>query len=127
METIPKNLEECYVELKKIEDLDSWLKKSEETASAEAHHGIGRYIRNEWMLWKGEGELFNWFKSNEINHPDDMSGIILASFYRYMKGQDIKLDELIEEHAEYYLDDKEKLMRRRKKKLDKIDINDRQS
>lgn len=126
METIPKNLEECYIELNKLDDLINWLSKSEEKATAEAHHGIGRYIRNNWGLWKAEGELYEWFKSNEINQPDDMSGIILTSFYRHMNNMDIKLDDLIDEHVEYYLNDNEKLLRRRKKKLDRIENNGKQ-
>jgi len=45
---IPKTLEECYVELKKLEDIQEWLKLSESKAMAEAHHGIGMWIRNNW-------------------------------------------------------------------------------
>ncbi len=118
---IPKNLEECYLELEKLEDLESWLKKSENEASAVAHHGIGMWIRNNWGLWKSEGELFNWFKENEVNHPDDMSGIILTSFYRHKNNLDIKLYEQIEHSVEYYLTEQERLLRQRKKKLNKIE------
>lgn len=117
---IPKTLEECYVELKNIEGVEKWLKSSENAAMIDAHHGLGRWIRNNWGLWKSEGELYEWFKSNEINHPDDMSNIILTSFYRHMKGQDIKLNDQIEHAVEYYLTDKEKLLRMRDKKINKL-------
>jgi hypothetical protein len=117
---IPKTLEECYVELKNIEGVEKWLKSSENTAMIDAHHGLGRWIRNNWGLWKCYGELYEWFISNEINHSYDMSNIILKSFYRHMKGQDIKLNEQIEYIVEYYLDDKQKLLRRRDKKLNKL-------
>jgi len=118
---IPKNLEECYIELEKLEDINFWLETSEKLAIAEAHHGIGQWIRNNWGLWKQEGELYNWFKENEINHPDDMSGIILTSFYRHMKTQNIRIEEQFEHSIDFYLDDKEKLLRQRKKKLNKIE------
>ena len=134
---IPKNLEECYIELEKLEDIESWLKKSENEAwqvgmgmdvqfpfPAVAHHGIGMWIRNNWGLWKSEGELFNWFKENEINHPDDMSGIILKSFYRHKNNLDIELYEQIEHSVEYYLTEQERLVRQRKKKLNKIEDAD---
>lgn len=118
---IPKNLEECYLELEKLQDIEEWLAELEDTAMAQAHHGIGMWIRNNWGLWKEEGELYQWFKENEINHPDDMSNIILTSFYRYKNKLDINLYEQFESTIEYYLTDKEKLLRKRKKKINNID------
>jgi hypothetical protein len=118
---IPKKLEECYLVLENIEDLTTWLNNSENSATANAHHSIGQWIRNNWGLWKEEGELYKWFKENEINHPDDMSSIILTSFYRYKKNQDIRLVEQFENIIDFYLNDKEKLLRKRKKKLNKIE------
>lgn len=118
---IPKNLEECYLDFEKFHNIIEWLKKSEGEATAEAHYGIGMWVRNNWGLWSGEGELYDWFKKNEINHPDDMSNIIITSFYRYMKKEDIRLEEQFEHIIEYYLDDKQKLLRKRKKKLNKIE------
>jgi hypothetical protein len=117
---IPKNLEECYLFLDGVEDIDKWLKKSEESATSSAHHGMGQWIRNNWGLWSGDSDLCKWFKLNEIDHPDDMSGIILTSFYRYKNNTDIRLEELFDESIEYYLTDQEKLLRKRKKKLIKL-------
>lgn len=118
---IPKTLEECYIFLDNLDDIDEWLKKSEISAIASSHHGIGRWIRNNWGLWPGYGDLYKWFKINEINHPDDMSSIILTSFYRYKNNKDVKLIELFEHSIEYYLTDQEKILRKRKKKLIKLD------
>jgi hypothetical protein len=117
---VPKTLEECYAYLRNLEDIEKWLAKSEDVALSEAHHGIGQWIRNNWGLWKAEGELYNWFKENEINHPDDMSGIILVSFHRYMKKKDIKLEEQFDDSINYYLDDRQKLLSNRRKKLLKM-------
>lgn len=121
---IPKTLNECYEELKKIDDLDEWLNNNDEdAATATAHHSLGRWIRNNWGLWKGEGELYEWFKLNEIDHPDDMSNIILTSFYRHMKGKEIKLIEQIDTVVEFYLTEKGKILRRRNKKLNRLNEN----
>lgn len=117
---IPKTLDECFSELKNMGNLNDWLKDSEDAAKAVSHHSVGRWIRNNWDLWKGEGDLYNWFKLNEINHPDDMSGIILTSFHRHMNNKDIKLDEQIDTAVEFYLNDNEKLLRQRNKKLNKL-------
>jgi len=119
---IPKTLEECYTELENLEDLEEWLNLNDKESSAVSlsHHGLGTWIRNNWGLWEGKGELYNWFKENEINHPDDMSGIIITSFYRFKHNIDIKLDEQINDSVEYYLNDNQKLLRQRKIKLDKL-------
>jgi len=122
-DTIPKTLEECYLILNNIEDLDEWLScNNEKSALVTVHHTIGRWIRNTWGLWQNEkNELVLWFNDNEIKHPDDMSSIILTSFYRYKKGFDINLEEQLEYYIEYWLDDKQKLKRKREKKLNEID------
>lgn len=124
---IPKNLEECYiglVELNKFKqwnDLYSWINMNEKSATSNAHFSLGRWIRNNWGLWRQEGELYTWFKANEINVPDDMSNIILTSFHRHMNKLEIKLEEQFDDSIEYYLNDKEKLLRQRKRKLNKIE------
>jgi hypothetical protein len=122
-DTIPKTLEECYLILNNIEDLDEWLScNNEKSALVTVHHTIGRWIRNTWGFWQNEkNELVLWFNDNEIKHPDDMSSIILTSFYRYKKGFDINLEEQLEYYIEYWLDDKQKLKRKREKKLNEID------
>ena len=77
---------------------------------------MGQWIRNEWNLWVG-GELKDWFIKNEINHPDDISGIILRSYYRYKNGLNINLYEQFEKTINFYLTNREKLVRNRKLKL----------
>lgn len=118
---IPNNLEECYKYLDTIDNVNTWLKLSENSAIIDAHSSVGRWIRNKWGFWTGEGELFNWFKSNDINHPDDMSSIILRSYHRFKNNKEIKLNEQFEHTIEFYLNDKEKLLRKRKLKLNKIE------
>lgn len=117
---IPKTLEECYLELDKMDGLDQWLALDEDDAIAESHFGVGRWLRNEWNLWKQEGELFDWFSIMGLHHPDDMSGVILTSYYRYKRNKPIELEEQIEHYIEYWLNDKEKLLKQRRKKLEKI-------
>ena len=120
---IPKTLEECYVELEKdkLDDFESWINMKERQAISNAHFSLGQWIRNNWGLWKAEGELYEWFKENEIEHADDMSNIIITSFYRHMKKLEIRLEEQFNHTVEYYLNDQEKLLRRRKKKLNNIE------
>ena len=60
------------------------------------HHSIGRLIRNNWKLWsKEDNNLKIWFKNKGIWHADDMSGIILTSYWRWKNNEPFKIDEQI--------------------------------
>ena len=65
------------------------------------HMGLGMWMRNNWGLWGGS-RLAAWFNAQGINHPDDMSGIILDSFWRYLNGKPIKLDEQVKYYQGYW-------------------------
>jgi hypothetical protein len=120
---IPESLYECFIALDDMgkKDIEKWLKRPEDQAIAESHHGIGQWIRNNWGLWRGEGKLFNWFKENEVEQPDDMSGIILTAYHRMKNNKELKLQELFDSYVEYYLNETEKLQRKRRIKIKNID------
>jgi hypothetical protein len=100
----PVNLEEAVKQLVKIHD-DTTKQEIREMSEDEflggAHMGPGMWMRNNWGLWKGK-ELATYFNSNGIYHPDDMSGIILSSYYRELLGQDWKVDEQVQEYQQYW-------------------------
>ena len=75
------------------------------------HHGLGTWIRNNWALWPN-GRLSKYFNEGGIKHADDMSGIILTSFWRHLHSQPIKLDEHIEGYKKYWRDLEDKEARR---------------
>jgi len=66
------------------------------------HFGTGMGIRNSWELWSGDTEISQYFRNLGITHADDMSGIILTSFHRYLNNLDIKLDEQIAYYKEFW-------------------------
>jgi hypothetical protein len=100
----PVNLEEAVERLKVIHH-DSTKQKILEMTEDEflggAHMGLGMWMRNGWGLWKGK-ELAKYFNSIGIYHPDDMSGIILTSYYRELHGQEWKLDEQVKYYQAYW-------------------------
>ncbi|HLG28286.1 MAG TPA: DUF6794 domain-containing protein [Paenisporosarcina sp.] len=98
---IPTNLDECFEALLRIahpEDIET-IKAGSEDDMCQYHHGIGTWIRNNWGLWHG-GPLQDYFKQMGLWHADDMSGLILQSFWCYLKG--IPLD--VEGQVAHYLD-----------------------
>lgn len=103
MSYIPKNLDECFAELKKIAppgEIDQFMMGSEDDLPL-YHHGIGCWIRNNWGLWAGS-ELKNYFKLLGLYHADDISGVILRSFYRHLRQEPLKIDEQIKHYHDYW-------------------------
>jgi hypothetical protein len=82
---IPKDLNDCFTELTRIlpaAEIEK-LRNIPESELIDYHLGLGMWIRNNWGLWGGS-RLSRWFNAQGIYHPDDMSGIILTSFWRYL-------------------------------------------
>lgn len=83
---IPNDLEEAVKSLDKLisdEDKSELRKMNEDEYLAATHFGIGRYIRNEWCLWR-DSNLSKYFRHRGIKHPDDMSGEILRAYYKFI-------------------------------------------
>ncbi|MFW6281296.1 MAG: DUF6794 domain-containing protein [bacterium] len=96
---IPYDLFDAVTRLNELSIADKieWLAMRENKATALAHHELGRTIRNEWKLWTDESPLVKYMKALSIDHPDEMSDLILTAFHRYANGKDPKIGELIEE------------------------------
>jgi hypothetical protein len=85
---IPKDLGECFGELDKMLSEESrkemeGLSKREEMLRY--HHGLGTGLRNRWGLW-GASRLQKYFIDGAVQHPDDMSAIILDYYYDWLHG-----------------------------------------
>lgn len=101
---IPKNLSEAIIEVNKFYSDSSKTeirKMTEDEFVGQYHMGSGLWIRNNWALWKGS-RLSRYFNRKGIKHPDDMSGIILASYHRHLTGKEINLNEQILSYKEYW-------------------------
>jgi len=100
---IPSTLDEAIIQLKTTlseNDLNH-IKNGSEDNLALLHHGFGTGLRNSWGLWSGSS-LSRWFNQKGIDHPDDMSGIIILSLYRDLRGVPRKLDDQFEYYQAYW-------------------------
>jgi len=66
------------------------------------HNSLGRWLRNNWGLWKREGPLYEWFVCLGLHHPDDMSGLILTSFWRHLNGKPLDIDSQVASYQKYW-------------------------
>jgi hypothetical protein len=74
---------------------------SEHEFGCACHHGVGTHIRNEWGLWHGS-VLAKWFNARGIYHPDDMSGIIIDTFWRTVNDKPIELEAQIKHCQDFW-------------------------
>lgn len=66
------------------------------------HHSLGQWLRNEHGLWEESGELYEYLKSLGLWHADDMSGVVLSSYWRYLHGKPLGLNEQVQHYLDYW-------------------------
>lgn len=91
------------------------------------NYELGQRIRNNWGLWIGKNDLVKFFNSYEITHPDDMSLIILTSFYRKITNQNIDFEGQVQKYLDYWKeleDNYEKDAKRAFESYDKYKLED---
>lgn len=66
------------------------------------HFGIGRWMRNNWGLWSRDSELYKYFERMGVDHPDDMTGIILDAFQADLRDEKFDLQAEVEEYIRYW-------------------------
>tara|TARA_R110001606_G_C15222394_1_gene634189 strand:- start:56 stop:802 length:747 start_codon:yes stop_codon:yes gene_type:complete len=104
------------------ESLNEFKIKEEQKATSELHFGTGRSLRNNWKLWAGTSELSKFFRDLGINHPDDMSSIILTSLHRKLNGIEIELDNQIKYYKDYWTESERKENERKKEEFSEFKI-----
>lgn len=78
---------------------------TEEEALGGWHHSFGMALRNEWRLWHpAESPLARHLAGIGFLHADDMSGAILRSYHRRIRGQPYELEALAEHYRAYWRD-----------------------
>ncbi len=101
---IPKDLDDAHRELGRLfssAEIERIRAMPEERDMIEYHMGLGVYLRNEWGLWKGS-RLSEYFNTLGIGHPDDISGIILDTFWCKLHDQPFRLQERTAYYQEYW-------------------------
>ena len=100
----PKTLEEAHLQLEKLFPRDELAKidaMKTESEMIEYHFGLGMGMRNEWGLWGG-GPLAKHMNKLGFYHPDDMSGVILETFWCKRHKKDFRLKERAAYYAAYW-------------------------
>lgn len=65
------------------------------------HYSFGTWIRNFWGLWSASPLRFH-FLERGVLHPDDMSSIILTSYYRKLTGKPLNIQQQVDYYYNYW-------------------------
>ena len=92
---IPRNLDEAFVELKRLSsptDLRKFQNASESTIRTKLHFGLGRWMIVNWGFYEGS-RLSHFLRGAGLQHPDDMARVILVCFHRHLNQKELNLQE----------------------------------
>jgi uncharacterized protein DUF6794 len=100
---VPKNLDDALRQLDLLlgDEGRSKVLSATEDGMVDYHMGLGLWMRNNWGLWRGS-RLAAYFNHLGIYHPDDMSGIILDSYWRKLHGKRIELDAQVRSYQDFW-------------------------
>ena len=110
---IPSNLEECFTELNKMlhPTIQMYLKDPSEFNEIDkseideflSNINLMRILRNYWRLWDDESNLRIYFSSLGVQHPEDITNIVLTSYGRFLQGAPIELEKQVQFFKQFWL------------------------
>ena len=108
----PKDLIEAFEVLKELLPKEEIEKIKKTKDMSKFHFGLGRWIRNNFGLWREsdlQNHLFDQAKNLEnpvpwlryISHPDNQSSFILDSFKKHLNNPKLTEKQLFKEKIDY--------------------------
>jgi hypothetical protein len=101
---IPINFEKSLLQLDTLinPQIREWIRcLPDGDFSSYVHHDFGMYLRNSWGLWQKSRLAENLYAMGML-HPDDMTAIILTSYQRRLKGEEIRVQEQLKYYQDYW-------------------------
>lgn len=101
---VPQTLDQAFVAL---DHQLSWQQRElfksepESKAVANAHMGLGMYIRNTWFR-AGHSQLANQFRVLGARSLDDASSIVLTSYWRRLNGRPLDVAGQVARYANWW-------------------------
>ena len=109
----PKDFNESLIQLDKLlpDSTKGQIKiMTEEEFMCKSHFSTGTWIRNYWLynrylfgLIVTQSDLRKDLQSKKLFNNDDMSSLILRSFYRKLQNKDLQVDQQIKEIHQFYI------------------------
>lgn len=122
---IPKDIYDCFVYIDSMfeDSTRQTISKWNENEMGRLHRGFGMWMRNNWQLWGGS-RLSKYFNELGIDHAEDMSGIILSSYHRWINNKEIQLSEQILFYQTYWTENQKLNEQKRREDFAKNNVGD---
>ena len=107
----PKTLEQAIEQLDLLfpdSSKQQIIELTEKEFLNRTHFSTGMWIRNDWLYKRflgfnlGDSDLRKNLISKGLFTNDDMSAVILTSFYRHIKKEDLNVEQQIRDIHQYY-------------------------
>jgi len=95
---IPKDMEDCFEELKRLSSpgsIQKFKNGEEQLVAQKLHFGLGKWISVNWNFYEGS-RFSHYLKSMGVSHPDDMVQFTIVSFHRHINGKPLQLEQRAE-------------------------------
>jgi hypothetical protein len=106
---VPETLEQCFEQLEGMmkqdpEGGERFLETDDrgKDVTYMYHHTLGRWIRNNWGINHSHGKLHEWLTGLGLHHPDDMSGLILTSFWRHKNDKALDIEGQVQHFKDFW-------------------------
>jgi len=100
----PENLDQCHQfldgKLSASEKVDYQNSKLDDLSKY--HMGLGLYMRNNWIRGARSPKLVSFFGDLGLFHPDDISSVIIDSYWHYLNKSEYDLSADIVFYQEYW-------------------------
>jgi hypothetical protein len=100
---VPTDLADAHRELLRLlrpEDLER-IRSGTEANMVRYHRGLGAWLRHHWGFFRGS-RLADHLRSLGLFHPDDMSGLVLDTFWRSLHGLPLGVSERVAQAQDYW-------------------------
>jgi hypothetical protein len=99
---VPRDLDDALIEMDRIMGSSGRadVLKIKEDEMVAYHYSIGLWMRNNWL--RHHSRLGQYFRQLGIYEYDDMSGIILNSYWRQLHGKPIDLNGQVRYYQDYW-------------------------
>jgi hypothetical protein len=100
--TIPRDLPECFAWLnQQLQPADIQRVRDGQSSPHELQQRFGQQLLQQWILPEGS-PLTAYFRGLGIEHPQDMTDIILTAYDRILRGQPINLPQMVRYRTQYW-------------------------
>jgi hypothetical protein len=93
-EPVPHTMDQAYSALDRLlspSERSQFAGQPEQQAVTDAHFGLGMHMRNEWFR-SGGSSLVGTLHKLGARHFDDMSSMVLTSYWRHLNGKPVELE-----------------------------------